>query len=164
MAWSAADVKLMAVEIRRSLPMSVAQVLGKDWVGGALVQLEDALTRPTAEDIVLNACWMKPVVRKFRDRVPSSFYLANVFLALDDLWLGRLLIPLEKGDSKQSLAAAEAKKVKALIGALRALWRSSLLSQMVVGPLGLSFRVCVKRFFSCRMNIIDKFHQLLERR
>lgn len=128
-SWSGRDVKLMAVDIRQSLPMSVAQVLGKDWAGGPPVQLDDSLTRPTAEDLILNACWIKPLIRKFRDRVPSCFYLTDVFLAMDALWLGRLLVPLESGDSKQSLAATEAKKTKALIGALRALWRSSALFQ-----------------------------------
>ena len=141
-AWKGA-LECWAVEIKKGLPLGVSQALGKDWAGGGLVQLEDSLTRPTAEDVVLNACWVKPFIRKFSDRVPSCFYLADVFLALDALWLGRLLIPLEQGDSKNSLAAMEAKKVKALIGALRALWRSSLLSQTDGGCSGVSFRCLI---------------------
>eukprot|EP00435_Cladocopium_sp_Y103_P006735 s4214_g2.t1 len=66
---------------------------------------------------------MRPFVEQFRDRVPSGFFVADVFLMLDKLWMGRLLIPVEQGDSKQSLASDEAKKIKLLIGALRGLWR-----------------------------------------
>lgn len=106
--------------------MGVMQVLtGKDWSGGPLVQLEDSTSSANAGDLVVNFCWVRPFVEKFRDRVPSSFFIADSFLALDKLFMNNLLIPTEGGDSKQSLACEEAKKVKNLIGTLRALWRSS---------------------------------------
>ena len=114
----------MAVRIKSTL--LVTQVIGADaWKGGPLVQLDDAMTRPGAEDSVLNACWVRPFVERFRDRVPSQFFVAGTFLFLDKLHLGRLLQPNKAGESKQSVAAEEAKKIKLLIGALRRLWRSS---------------------------------------
>lgn len=104
----------------------MVQLLSSDaWKGGGLIQLPDTVSTPKAEQIVLNYCWVKPVVMQFRDRVPSGFFLADMLLILDRLWMGKLLIPLEEGESKQSIAGEEGKKLKMLIGSLRALWRSS---------------------------------------
>lgn len=120
------DVQSMAISLKQSLPLSVTQLLtSENWKGGALVQLEDTISTPRAECLVLNYSWVVPFVKKFNDRVPSGFFVTDVFLFLDRLWYGKLLLPLEAGDSKQSLAAEESKKIKSLIGALRALWRSS---------------------------------------
>ena len=126
--WKAADVRALAIEIKQSLPLSVAQVLGNEsWKGGALVQLEDTIATPKAEDVLLNFCWVAPVVKKFRDKVPSQFYLADTFLYMDKLYQGRLLVPTEAGESKTDVATHESKKLKMLVGALRTLWRSSIL-------------------------------------
>ena len=113
MSWSASDVRSMAVSIRMGLPLSVAQIIGSDtWTGGALVQLEDTLTRPVAQDLVMNYCWVKPFVQQFRSAVPSVFFVTDVFLFLDKLYQSKLLIPLEEGDTKQSLAGVEGNKIK----------------------------------------------------
>lgn len=126
--WTGVDVKDMAFALRRGLPMGVMQVLsGKDWAGGPLVQLDDCTSTAAANDLIVNFCWIRPFVEKFRDRVPSSFFIADSILALDRLFMNRLLVPLQAGDTRQSLACEEAKKVKNLIGALRGLWRSSAL-------------------------------------
>ena len=105
--------------------MPVMQLLSNGWPGGALVQLEDGTSSATAQDIVLNYCWVKPFVMKFRNRVPSAFFITDCFIALDKLFVGRLLVASQAGDTKITVAAEEAKKVKNLIGSLRALWRSS---------------------------------------
>jgi len=94
-------------------------------VGGALVQLENAVCKPKADDLVLNYCWICPFVRKFRSQIPSQFFLTDVFLYMDKTFQGRLLIPQDAGESKVSLATDEAEKVKLCIGALRGLWRST---------------------------------------
>jgi hypothetical protein len=141
-SWSVADVRSMAVSIRMGLPLSVAQIIGADtWKGGALVQLEDTLTRPVAQDIVVNYSWVKPFVQRFRSSVPSVFFVTDVFLFLDKLYQSKLLIPLEAGDSKQSVAGLEANKIKLLIGALRALWRSST-SKYIIGCFLFLFWAC----------------------
>lgn len=118
----------MAVEVKQSLPLSVTQLLSGPWEGGAIVQLEDTTCSAKAEDLVLNFSWVRPFVRRFRDRVPSGFFLADTFLFLDTLWYGRLLRPVEPDYTKESLAAQEGKKIKILISCLRALWRSSILA------------------------------------
>eukprot|EP00435_Cladocopium_sp_Y103_P034057 s1416_g8.t1 len=120
----------MAFAIKQSLPVSVTELLAGDlWRGGPLIQLEDTMSTARADDLVLNHCWANPVVQKFRDRVPSQFFLADVFICLHKLFKNKLLIPLEEGDSVESLAIDEAKKVKCLISGLRALWRSSISAQ-----------------------------------
>ena len=81
-----------------------------EWRGGSLVQLEDTISTPKAEDIVLNQPWIFPFIKKFRDCVPSQFFAADAVLYLDQLYGGTLLIPMEEGDSKVSLAVNESKK------------------------------------------------------
>ena len=60
------------------------------------------------------------------------FFVTDVFLFLDKLYQSKLLIPLEEGDTKQSLAGVEGNKIKLLIGALRSLWRSSTSKYIVM--------------------------------
>ena len=117
----------MALEIKQNLPVSVIQLLSDGWKGGPLIQLEDSLSTAKADDLILNFPWIKPVAAKFRDRIPSGFFLADVFLYMDRMWLGKLLYPQED-ETKADLAGYEAKKVKALLSTLRALWRSSTLA------------------------------------
>ena len=124
-------MKQTACNIKQGLPLAVAQVLSApEWRGGSLVQLEDTISTPKAEDIVLNQPWIFPFIKKFRDCVPSQFFAADAVLYLDQLYGGTLLIPMEEGDSKVSLAVNESKKIKLLIGALRGLWRSSTLFKL----------------------------------
>ena len=130
MEWSKGDVTSMAHAIRAGLPLSVSQILVDDWKGGPLVQVESTITRPVAQDLVVNHCWLKPFVQRFRSTVPSVFFITDTFLCLDKFYMGKLLIPLEEGDSKHTLAGEEAKKIKSLFGALRTLWRSSTLTQV----------------------------------
>lgn len=40
------------------------------------------------------------------------FFVTDVFLFLDKLYQSKLLIPLEEGDTKQSLAGVEGNKIK----------------------------------------------------
>ena len=125
-------MRTMALCIKQGLPLSVNQLLsGNGWSGGDLIQLEDTITSAKAEDLVINYCWAKPVITQFRDRIPSGFYLTDVFLYLDRVWFGKLLIPREVDGvmmDKTDLAAHESKKMKCLLSGLRSLWRSSTLA------------------------------------
>ncbi|CAL1162615.1 unnamed protein product [Cladocopium goreaui] len=101
----------MSSSLRANLPLSVVQVVdSSSWVGGALVQLENTVCKPKADDLVLNYCWICPFVRKFRSQIPSQSFLTDVFLYMDKTFQGRLLIPQDAGESKVSLATDEAKK------------------------------------------------------
>jgi len=125
-AWGVTDVQSMAVTLKQNLPSGMTQLINGDtWGGGALVQLEDTVSTARAEQIVLNHVWVKPFVERFRDRVPSGFFITDVFLFLDKIWFGKLLKPQQPFETKQHLACEEAKKIKNLMGALRGLWRSS---------------------------------------
>ena len=129
MAWKYEDVLGLAREIRNHMPVSLLELLQMEaYDGGALVQLESDTARPNAQEIALNFPFIKPVVARFPASVPSGFYLTDVFLLLDRLFLGRILQVKGALDTKQGLASAEASRVKRLIGGLRYLWRSSNLS------------------------------------
>ena len=59
-------------------------------------------------------------------QVPSAYFMTDVWLMVDKLLKFKLIKPVKKeGQTKMSLAAVEALKTKRLMGALRALWRSS---------------------------------------
>jgi hypothetical protein len=91
--------------------------------GGPLTVVKDVVDR---KDIKLNKVWLLPFVKKNADKVPSAFFIADVFLAMDVMLFGKLLRPLpDKGDSKVLLALAEAQRVKCLFSYLRYLWRAS---------------------------------------
>ena len=129
-SWSAADVKATAVDLKASLPLSVTQVItAKEWRGGPLVQLEDTISRPAASDLIVNYWFIKAFVRKCPDKVPSAFFVADVILYMDRLFCERLLIAQNPGENKKSLAGEEGKKIKALMGYLRYLWRSSTMAR-----------------------------------
>ena len=98
-------MRSMAFSLKTGLPISVAQVLGPEWRGGAVVQLDDTLTRPGSEDLVLNHCWVKPFVQRFRDRVPSSFFITDVFLMLDNCF-----VRLKKGTPNKVWLATKPRK------------------------------------------------------
>lgn len=54
-SWTEKDIQDLALEIKQSLPLSVTQVLtSPEWAGGRLLQLESEVSRPTANDLVLN--------------------------------------------------------------------------------------------------------------
>ena len=120
-------MRSLAVEVKRNLPMPVLQVLGsEDWKGGPLLQVAGDVSRPTAEELVVNFCWLKPVVQRFVSTVPSGYFRTDLFIYLGRLFMGKLLRPtLTEG--KKQLAAQEGSRMKRLIGALRFLWRSSSL-------------------------------------
>ena len=119
----------VAHEIKRGMPFAVVQlVMDPAFPGCDFVQLESDLSRPTSAEIAMNACFVKPVIRQFPDRVPSGFFITDVWLKLDKLLGGKALVPRDPQSTKQTLAAREATRTKKLIGALRYLWRSSFLA------------------------------------
>lgn len=59
----------------------------------------------------------------FCSKVCSGYFLTDCLLALDDLFQGKMLVGAS--GSKLDMAAEEAVKLKKLMGAVRALWRSS---------------------------------------
>ena len=58
-------------------------------------------------------------------QVPSGYFLTDMWLYVDMLFDGKLLRDDSGKVSKVDLAADEALKLKKLVGAIRALWRSS---------------------------------------
>lgn len=62
-----------------------------EWQGGKLIQLDSDLSRPNAAEVALNYPWLKAIAGKFRQSIPSGFFLCDVMLWLDRLFGGRLL-------------------------------------------------------------------------
>lgn len=89
------------------------------------MQLENDVSRPTADDCILNYIWLRPFVSKFPETVCSGYYAADVFRALDVYLENKLLQSSDPMDTKKSMALDEGGKMKRLMGGLRYLWRSS---------------------------------------
>lgn len=149
--WTLKDVKEVALDIKMSMPISVTSVVtSAEWKGGAMVQLEDMISRPTAADLVVNHCFLRPFIRKFPQKVCSAFFATDVFLYLDQCFVGRLLQPVEEGDTKKTMAGEEGKKVKSLVGYLRYLWRSSVIAEFKLSP----FRTCGFHVSVCFLGVL----------
>ena len=63
-------------------------------------------------------------------QVPSGFLLTDALLLLDKTYGGKLLVPTAD-QTKEDLAAREARRIKKLLGALRHLFRNSACSKKV---------------------------------
>eukprot|EP00438_Fugacium_kawagutii_P017250 Skav234048 [mRNA] locus=scaffold619:33907:34875:- [translate_table: standard] len=97
-------------------------VTSGDWKGGDIVKLDSALSRPSSAEVAMNYHLLLPVLQHIPDRVPSGYFLTDVFLRMDALFQGKLL---RGNKATLQLAADEGVKLKQLVGGLRALWRSS---------------------------------------
>ena len=126
MPWKQADVEIHARAVQLALPFSVRQLFESEgWKGGRLIQLENEISRPTADECVNNYIWLKPFVEHFPENVCSGYYAADVFLELDLLLNNKVLKSADPTETKKSLALKEGADMKRLMGGLRYLWRSS---------------------------------------
>ncbi|CAJ1437970.1 unnamed protein product, partial [Effrenium voratum] len=133
-AWTQEQVEGLSRAILGNLPDRACQLIrGGDLSGGELVVLEDAIARPSYKDIAANFVWLRPVVEAYPERVPSGFFLTDVFLSLDEMFDGKLLqVQIEPGatqmavrNAKVTFSAREANRLKKLVGSLRYLNRNS---------------------------------------
>ena len=77
------------------------------------------------QDIAANYVWLKPLATKFTTSVPGAILLTDVWLYLNDLLDKRLLV--KPRVPVQLQAGQEAERCKKLMGALRYLYRNSVL-------------------------------------
>ena len=123
--WTEQEVFDHAADLKLSLPLTIKElILSPEWQGG-LIQLDNDISRPTADDCIVNYIWLRPFVSKFPETVCSGYYAADVFKALDVLVENKLLKSPDPMDTKKSLALEEGGRMKRLMGGLRYLWRSS---------------------------------------
>ncbi|CAK9011047.1 30S ribosomal protein S6 [Durusdinium trenchii] len=94
--------------------------------GSALVDLAQSkgVRQPTSKEISINYVWLLPCVNYSPAKVPSAYFLTDVFVELDKRLDKKLFRPA-KGECRVQLAGLEGCKLKRCLGALRALWRSS---------------------------------------
>ena len=115
------------MDLKMKMPIGITQLITSgEWKGGNLVQLESEISRPSSEEVILNYIWLRPFVQASPEAVCSGFFIADCFLMLDRLFVGQLLQATKPGDTKLTLAAQEATRIKLLMGSLRNLWRSSI--------------------------------------
>lgn len=83
------------------------------------------LLHAMTQDIAANYVWLKPLATKFTTTVPGAILLTDVWLYLNDLLDKRLLVKPQVPVQLQ--AGQEAERCKKLMGALRYLYRNSVL-------------------------------------
>ena len=77
------------------------------------------------QDIAANFVWLRPLATKFSTHVPGAILLTDIWLYLNDLLDKRMLV--KEDMSVQLQAGQEAERCKKLMGALRYLYRNSVL-------------------------------------
>ncbi|CAK9000473.1 unnamed protein product [Durusdinium trenchii] len=82
-----------------------------NWKAGAIVRLDNALTRCSAADVAINFHMLRPIISFSSDKVPSGYFLTDCILRLDKLFQEKMLVG---GQSKLQL--------KKLVGAEEVGW------------------------------------------
>ena len=94
------------------------------WAGERLVEWDTPQCKPRLRDISNNFLWLKGTVTFSPDKVPSTFWMADCFMALHQRMECKLL--KDSPDCSSSLRALrEAQKLKSLHSALRHLYRGA---------------------------------------
>jgi hypothetical protein len=75
-------------------------------------------------DLKVNFVWLKEVVLRYSDRIPSAYFLADCILQLDTQLEGCLLLPSGQS-TKCSLALGEGGRIKKCMQYLRGLFRDT---------------------------------------
>ncbi|CAK9004360.1 unnamed protein product [Durusdinium trenchii] len=126
--WGELEVAQVARGIVRELPLTAVELLERgEWKGGNIIAVDSALQRANAAECATNFHYLKPVLEHSPDKVPSGYFLTDVFLYVDLIFKGNLLVnpsPDQQKD-KMTIAAEEAVKLKRLVSTIRGLWRSS---------------------------------------
>eukprot|EP00435_Cladocopium_sp_Y103_P043262 s2437_g12.t1 len=115
--------------MRVNLPMDVTTLFGSpEWKGGPLVVLHNAMGRPPSAMLGKNYIWLLPFVKASPSKIPSGYFITDVFLYLDAIFCKNVFHPDTTKiprETRSELAAAEAVKTKRCLQALRYLWRNA---------------------------------------
>ena len=77
---------MVAEALRDALPEAAMKLLqAGSFVGGRLLRLKNPMASCVREDVENNRYFVLPVAKAYPDRVPSGYFLADVFLELDSL-------------------------------------------------------------------------------
>ena len=69
-AWNEEVVRKISAGMAASMPqVAVEMIESGDWKGGAIVRLDRELVRPSANDVILSACLLKPALEVFPEKV-----------------------------------------------------------------------------------------------
>eukprot|EP00969_Alexandrium_andersonii_P018943 826952-Alexandrium_andersonii.AAC.1 len=126
--WAEQDAFDLAAQWMDALPSAALDLCrSAQFQGGCLVSLKDVESTPTRKDVEANFVWLLGVVKKYSDRIPSGYLIADGLIALDSKLGGDHLKtpPGQLAKSKALIAMGEAAKLKRLLGHLRFLFRAS---------------------------------------
>eukprot|EP00969_Alexandrium_andersonii_P322425 14245946-Alexandrium_andersonii.AAC.1 len=92
--WGHDMVRVLASALVEDLPSAAVQLLTSGaFKGGPLVRLGSLVRDPSIADVRANHVWLRPFCKKFSDRVPSSFLVADILLEADSMLGYELLKP-----------------------------------------------------------------------
>ncbi|CAE7176053.1 unnamed protein product [Symbiodinium necroappetens] len=124
-SWTYETVVILAAMTYEHLPAEMMLLLqSPSWRGGKVIKLTSELARPTVAEISLHYRWLKPWATMMPSVVPSGYFITDVFLVLNRLLEGKLLV-VRDNESIRGKAAEEACRLRKLIQGLRYLFRSS---------------------------------------
>ena len=124
--WKYENVKHVSDLMRAELPAAVFEILSSGgFKGGRILKLTTAAGTCNNKDLQNNRFFIKPVVQVFADRVPSGYFLADVFMELDRQLDGTMLQPAGDGLTKAAMAVREGGHLKKVCGHLRYLFRNT---------------------------------------
>ena len=117
---------MVANEIFKALPISVHDLLQRPYRGNIIhVSAESDLANANKDDVQANVVFLKPLVRKWSDKAQSVYLIADVMLALDNLFGGNLLTLTTQLPRKTDVALGQAARLKKCLGHLFMLARRS---------------------------------------
>ena len=120
------ECEAVAKEIYKALPDATHTLLAQPFKGKIiLLSSDEDLTSARKEDVHNNAVFLKPIVRKWPQRVLSIYLYADVIIFLDNLVRGNLLTPNKLNPKKEDVALAVGAKLKKMTSTLRQLARRS---------------------------------------
>ena len=123
--WNHDEVKALAKDLHDALPARARALLrSKAWEGGPIIKIDDEATwNVTEPDVEANACWLRPLIERYADRIPSVYFMADVYMELHLMMECRLLQGKNPEDTPRTLAMQEAGKHKKVLQKLRQMWR-----------------------------------------
>jgi hypothetical protein len=131
--WTQDEVDRWANEFVDALPPAVHRLFQRpSWgkTGGVLFQLKSVIATPLPKEVSANATLLLPLVKLSPEKVPSQYFLGDVFLKADELLGKMLFITWVKDDgaadptmTKECQALREGTKAAKLMSKLRYMFR-----------------------------------------
>lgn len=122
-AWTFSDCYSLAKLFFEAFPIGTLVSIQKgDIKVRDIIELKTVtndIQTPRISDVKLNAVFVRATLSLHPDKVPSLYYLADMFLLLDSMFNRNLLIVREPNDTREKRALKEAGRLAKLVSVLR---------------------------------------------